>query len=40
MNFATNKQFKQTKNAWHFLLAVSFVFKVVCRSSICAFLAT
>ncbi|PKF76461.1 DUF3265 domain-containing protein, partial [Vibrio sp. vnigr-6D03] len=30
----------QTKNAWHFWFAVSFVFRVVCRNNICAFLAT
>ncbi|WP_238930621.1 hypothetical protein, partial [Vibrio sp. S9_S30] len=35
-----NKQFKQTKNVWHFQFAVSYVFKVICRNGICTFLAT
>ncbi|EGU57858.1 hypothetical protein VINI7043_13960 [Vibrio nigripulchritudo ATCC 27043] len=34
-----NKKFKQTKNAWHFQLALSIVFTVVCIKRVGAFLA-
>ncbi|HCE1609430.1 TPA: DUF3265 domain-containing protein [Vibrio parahaemolyticus] len=35
-----NKQFKQIRNAWQFLFAVSFVFKAQCGSFRIALLTT